>query len=101
MVCSEGRVADSSGSGNARRAYCPAPKSGDREERRQAQLANVTMPKHAARDERVAAQRAERANVDLQVALDRLRDELVATKTRIDTLGDEGTQQIALSDQEK
>jgi hypothetical protein len=37
-------VAGSSGSGNARRAYCPAPKSGDREERRQAQLVNVTMP---------------------------------------------------------
>jgi len=39
-----GSVAGGSGSGNARRAYCPAPKSGDREERRQAQLVNVTMP---------------------------------------------------------
>jgi hypothetical protein len=30
MLC--GSVADGSGSGNARRACCPAPKSGDREE---------------------------------------------------------------------
>jgi len=34
--------------------------------------------KHAASDERIAAQRTERANADLQDALDRLRDELAA-----------------------
>jgi hypothetical protein len=37
-------VAEGSGSRNARRAFCPAPKLGDREERRRAQLVNVTMP---------------------------------------------------------
>jgi hypothetical protein len=42
MLC--GSVAGGSGSGNARRTCCPAPKSGDREGRRRAQLVNVTMP---------------------------------------------------------
>jgi hypothetical protein len=46
--------------------------------------------KHAASAERVAAQRAERVNADLQDALGRLRDELAATKARIDTSGDDG-----------
>jgi hypothetical protein len=57
--------------------------------------------KHAANDERVAAQRAERANSDLQDALDRLRDELAATKSRIDTPGDNGKGQTAVSEHDK
>ena len=57
--------------------------------------------KHAASDERIAAQRTERANADLQDALDRLRDELAATKSRIDTPGDNGKGQTAASDQDK
>jgi hypothetical protein len=40
-----------SGSRNARRARCPAPKSGDREERRRAQLVSVTMPLRTFRSE--------------------------------------------------
>jgi hypothetical protein len=51
--------------------------------------------KHAASAERVAAQRAERANADLQDALDRLRDELAATMSRIGTPGDNGKGQTA------
>ena len=54
--------------------------------------------KHAASAERVAAQRAERANADLQDALDQLRDELAATKSRIDTPGDNGKGQTAASE---
>jgi hypothetical protein len=42
MLC--GSVAGGSGSRNARRACCLAPKSEDRKERRRAQLVNVTMP---------------------------------------------------------
>jgi hypothetical protein len=57
--------------------------------------------KHAASDERIAALRTERANADLQDALDRLRDELAATKSRIDTPGDNGKGQTAASEQEK
>jgi hypothetical protein len=56
--------------------------------------------KHSASDERLAAQRAERANADLQDALDRLRDELAATRPRIDTPGDSGKGQIAASEQD-
>jgi hypothetical protein len=56
--------------------------------------------KRAASNERVAAQRAERANADLQDALDRLRDELALTKAPMDPLGDDGTQ-IAVSEQYK
>jgi hypothetical protein len=56
--------------------------------------------KHAASDERLAAQRAERANVDLQDALDRMRDELAATKPRIDTPGESGKRQTAASEQD-
>jgi hypothetical protein len=55
--------------------------------------------KRAAIDERVAAQRAERANADLQDALDRSRDELATTKALIDPRGD-GTQ-LAVSEQYK
>jgi hypothetical protein len=43
--------------------------------------------RHAASEERLAAQRAQRANVDLQDALNRLRDELAATSSRTDTRG--------------
>jgi cell division protein FtsB len=57
--------------------------------------------KRAASNERVAAQRAERANADLQDALDRLRNELAVTKARNDTLSDEGAQEIAVSEQYK
>src|SRR5437763_16716772 len=35
---------------------------------------------HLAQDERLAAERAERANIDLQDALDRLRNELAQTQ---------------------
>ena len=57
--------------------------------------------KHAASAERVAAQHAERANADLQDALDRLRDELATTKSRIDTPGDNGKGQTAASEPDK
>jgi hypothetical protein len=57
--------------------------------------------KHAASAERVAAQHAERANADLQDALDRLRDELAATKSRIDAPGDKGKGQTAASEHDK
>ena len=57
--------------------------------------------KHVAVDEALAAQRAERANIDLQDALDRLRDELVASRARIDTLENEPTRRIAATEQYK
>jgi hypothetical protein len=57
--------------------------------------------KHTATDERIAAQRAERANADLQDALDRLRDELAVTKSRIGTPGDNGKGQTAASEHDK
>ena len=57
--------------------------------------------KHAASDERLAAQRAERANVDLQDVLNQLRDELAATSSRTDTPGDDGKEQLALSEHDK
>jgi hypothetical protein len=57
--------------------------------------------KHAASEERLAAQRAERANVDLQEALNRLRDELAATSSRTDTPGDNGKGQTAVSEHDK
>jgi hypothetical protein len=56
---------------------------------------------HAASDERLAAQRAERANVDLQDALNRLRDELAAASSRTNTPGDNGKGQTAVSEQNK
>jgi hypothetical protein len=55
--------------------------------------------KRAAIDERVAAQRAEQTNADLQDALDRVRDELAVTKVRIDSPS-EGTL-LAASEQYK
>jgi len=57
--------------------------------------------KHVAGTERVAAQRAERANADLQDAVDRLRNDLAAAQVRVDTLGDEAKRQTALSEQGK
>ena len=57
--------------------------------------------KQIAVDEALAAQRAERANIDLQDALDRLRDELVASRARIDTLENEPTRRIAATEQYK
>jgi hypothetical protein len=42
--------------------------------------------KHAAGTERAAAERTERANADLQNALDGMRDHLALAKARIDTL---------------
>jgi murein DD-endopeptidase MepM/ murein hydrolase activator NlpD len=57
--------------------------------------------KHVAGSERTAAQRAERANADLQEAVDRLRNDLAAAQARVDTLGDEAKRQAALSEQGK
>ena len=57
--------------------------------------------KHVAGAERTAAQRAERANADLQDAVDRLRNDLAAAQARIDTLGDDAKRQAALSEQGK
>jgi len=57
--------------------------------------------KHVAGAERAAAQRAERANADLQDAVDRLRNDLAAAQARIDTLSDEAKRQAALSEQGK
>ncbi len=56
--------------------------------------------KRSASDERFAAHRAERANVNLQDALGRLRDELAATKPRIDTPDDSGTGQTPASERD-
>ena len=49
----------------------------------------------------LATKRAERANVDLQDALNRLRDELAATSSRTDTPGDNGKGQTAVSEHDK
>jgi murein DD-endopeptidase MepM/ murein hydrolase activator NlpD len=57
--------------------------------------------KHVAGSERAAAQRAERANADLQDAVDRVRNDLAAAQARIDTLGDEAKRQAVLSEQGK
>jgi hypothetical protein len=57
--------------------------------------------KHAASDERIAAQRAERANADLQDALGRLRDELAATEPRFDAQSDKEKGQTAASEHDK
>ena len=57
--------------------------------------------KHVAGTERLAAERAERANADLQEAVDRLRNDLAAAQARIDTLGDEAKRQAVLSEQGK
>jgi hypothetical protein len=52
---------------------------------------------YAASTERAAATRAERANADLQDALNELRDELALAKVRIDTTGGEPKPTIAAS----
>jgi murein DD-endopeptidase MepM/ murein hydrolase activator NlpD len=57
--------------------------------------------RHVASTERVAAQRAERANADLQDALDRMRNELATAQSQIDRLGEEAKRQAALSEQGK
>jgi len=57
--------------------------------------------KHVSGTERVAAQRAERANADLQDALDRMRNELAAAQSQIDRLGEDAKRQAALSEQGK
>jgi hypothetical protein len=57
--------------------------------------------KQIAVDEAFAAQRAERANIDLQDALDRLRDDVVATRDRTKPLGNEPSQRIAKAEQYK
>jgi murein DD-endopeptidase MepM/ murein hydrolase activator NlpD len=57
--------------------------------------------KHIAGTERVAAQRAERANADLQGALDRMRNELATTQAQIERLGEDAKRQAALSEQGK
>jgi len=55
--------------------------------------------KHIAVDEALAAQRAERANIDLQDALDRLRDDLTAARARTNMPGNEPGQEIAKAEQ--
>jgi murein DD-endopeptidase MepM/ murein hydrolase activator NlpD len=57
--------------------------------------------KHLAVAERTAAERAERANADLQTALDRMRNELAQTQARIEIVNDEAKRQAAASDQGK
>lgn len=57
--------------------------------------------KHLAGSERIAADRAERANADLQAAVDRIRSELGQTQARVDILNDETKRQAAVSDQNK
>jgi hypothetical protein len=56
---------------------------------------------HAAGTERAAAQRAERANADLQNALDGMRDHLAVAKARIDTLAGDANPPAAASKQDK
>src|ERR1700737_4165529 len=57
--------------------------------------------KHIADDEAPGAQPAGGANIDLQDALDRLRDELVASRARIDTLENDPTGRIVTIEQYK
>jgi len=57
--------------------------------------------KHAAGTERAAAERTERANADLQNALDGMRDHLAVAKARIDTLAGEAKPPAAASKQDK
>jgi murein DD-endopeptidase MepM/ murein hydrolase activator NlpD len=57
--------------------------------------------KHLAGSDRTAAERAERANADLQTALDRIRNELAQTQARIEIVNDEAKRQAAASDQGK
>jgi hypothetical protein len=51
--------------------------------------------------ERAAAQRAERANADLQNALDGMRDQLTVAKARIDTLAGDAEPPVAVAKQDK
>src|SRR5947208_12339432 len=57
--------------------------------------------KHLAGSDRTAAERAERANADLQTALDRMRNELAQTQARIEIVNDEAKRQVTASDQGK
>ena len=57
--------------------------------------------KHLAGVERAGAERAERANADLQIALDRLRTDMAVAQARIQTLDEQAKQQAATSDQAK
>jgi hypothetical protein len=54
--------------------------------------------KHIAGDEGMAAQRAERANADLQDALDRMRIKLAVAQARIETESEEWRRQSAASE---
>jgi cell division protein FtsB len=54
-----------------------------------------------AKDERLAAERAEHANADLQDALDRLRDQLAAARAQIEALRNEPAGQLVISDRYK
>jgi cell division protein FtsB len=54
-----------------------------------------------AKDERLAAERAEHANADLQDALDRLRDQLAAARAQIEVLRNEPAGQLVISDRYK
>jgi hypothetical protein len=56
---------------------------------------------HIAVDESRAAQRAERANIDLQDALDRLRDALATARPYTKPPGNEPSGQIAKAEQYK
>ena len=57
--------------------------------------------KHLAGSDRTAAERAERANADLQTALDRMRNELAQTQARVEIVNDEAKRQVAAFDQGK
>jgi murein DD-endopeptidase MepM/ murein hydrolase activator NlpD len=57
--------------------------------------------RHLAGTELAAAERAERANADLQNAVDRIRNEMAQAQARIEILNDEAKRQAALSDQNK
>src|SRR5262249_33728097 len=54
--------------------------------------------KHLTGSERVAAERAERANADLQAAVERLRNDLAQTQARIEILNDEAKPQAPAAD---
>jgi hypothetical protein len=57
--------------------------------------------KHVAGTEREAAQRAQRANADLQDALNGLRDQLAVAKARIDTAAGEAKPPVAVAKPDK
>ena len=56
--------------------------------------------RHVVGTERAAAQRAERANADLQNALDGMRDHLTVAKAQIDTLAGDAKPPVAVSKQD-